>query len=113
MASQGVGHVRIVTGGCQGTDAVAMYFAARKQIPFLCILPSFHPMKDDLEMGRYFEPWRITFLDNCHPHLVRGRCKDSSSSDTPLSQDVPLTARFQVEPHRGQRGLPGVLRVES
>ena len=72
-ATKGGGDAYIATGGCQGTDVAAMYFAACKQIPFVCILPSFHPMKDDFEMGRYFELWRIPFVDNCHPQLIRGK----------------------------------------
>lgn len=47
-------------------------------------------------MGRHFKPWRITFVDNCHPQLIRGKCKDST--DTALTKDTPLTASFRVAP---------------
>lgn len=92
--------VQIITGGCKGTDAAAMYWADRYHIPFRCILPSFHSMQYDLRDDP-FAPWHIGMGVSTGIHLFRRR---EHVNDTLFSVLLPLTDhqslrdRFEVAP---------------
>lgn len=92
--------VQIVTGGCHGVDAAAMYWADKYHIPFRCILPCFHSMRHDLRDDPR-APWHIGLGVSVGVHLFRRReyVNDTMYSVIlPLADHQSLRDRFEVAP---------------
>ena len=92
--------LQVITGGCQGTDVVAMYWADLFDVPFHCILPSHHSMKYDLE-NEPWAPWHIgiSYNDGCWLFKRRRGINDGHYSILrSLVKTQSLTSRFTVAP---------------
>ena len=95
--------LQVITGGCQGTDVAAMYWADLFDVPFHCILPHHHSMKYDLE-NKPSAPWHIgiSYNDGCWLFTRRKGINDGHYSILrSLVKTQSLTSRPKEEPEAG------------
>ena len=107
--------VEVITGGCQGADVIAMYWADIFHIPFHCILPSHHNMYFDLEENPQ-APWHIGLSLNAGCWLFK---RHEGINDLhydilrSMLENQPLTSRFTVAPVEDNEAASACERLNS